>query len=230
MLACYAVVRTDQDAPAAAGVARAPVRVVRDRSLGVLVSDLPPDARADADAVLAHAAVVDAAFADGPVLPLRFPSFVADEPAAIEPLRGAAARPLRDLLDHLEGRVEVRVRVEHDQDSAIADVLTCEPALAALRNRPEHAMRLGEELVRHLRARAASHAEDLLAVLAPVVDEVRVDRSGGEEDVLVASALVPTDEAGRVASITRDWACGRPVVVDTAGPLPPYSFTDPGRR
>ena len=125
-LACYAVVRADQGAPAVAGIGQASVRVLRDGSLGVLVSDLAPDARADADAVLAHATVVDAAFASGPVLPLRFPSVADDEHSATAHLRGSD-QPLRDLLDRLDGRIEVRVRTVPDEERVLADILGTSP-------------------------------------------------------------------------------------------------------
>jgi len=124
------------------------------------------------------------------------------------------------------------VRVTYDQDAAMAEVLVANPRLAALRGRPEAALRLGEGIVNALRERAASDADAALAALRGIAEHVEVDGAGGERDVLTASVLVSAGGTDEVRQAIDAWAATRPPArVRVSGPMPAYSFAQiDGRR
>lgn len=223
---CYVICRPDAPVPEGEGVNGTAIELHPDGPVAVLLSVVPHiGACADRKALVAHANVVEQAFHDGVVLPLRFPTVLGSPAEAVTRLIRPRRTTLHRALDRLDGREEVRVRLTYDQDAAVAEVLLENPRLASLRNKPRASFQLGEGIVEALRVKAARDADAALAALHDVVVDVQVDRAGGERDVLTASVLVASGATTRAKETLESWAATRlPLRLRVAGPLPPYSF------
>jgi hypothetical protein len=225
------VCRSDIAVPEEAGVAGGALELVTDGPLAVLTSPLSDDVEpGDRQSLAAHARVVDQAFVAGVVIPLRFPTIAPSRQAMVDQLIRPRRKSLLEALDRLEGLEEVRFRLTYDEDAAVAETVVTRPRLAALRGRPEAALRLGQAIVAALQEQARRDADAALKTLRPILDDVRIDSAGGERDVLVGSVLVPRGCTVRVDQALRDWASTRPPLrVRVSGPLPPYSFAPSDR-
>jgi hypothetical protein len=238
-LYAYAVTRDDltypEDGPGL--TAGRPVTLVTDDGLGLLVSRVDPDElQVEPDdlsetgrlAILArgHDAVVRAAVAVGPVLPLRFGTVVADEDGARRLLR-THARTARDRLDRIGDAFEWGVRLVRALD---------EPALTGpapdrddvtgteFLTRRREAMRAREATART----AATAAATLEESLAPhVTESVRRGGAPGSSLLLDVAYLVPAAaEEAFLAEVERLGGALRPdgLALEVTGPWPPYSF------
>ncbi|MGY1640185.1 GvpL/GvpF family gas vesicle protein [Geodermatophilus sp. SYSU D00703] len=204
------------------------VSPVRAEQLRVDEDDLSEEGRL---AVLArgHDAVIRAAAAAGPVLPLRFGTVVQDEDGARRLLdaHGAAAR-----------RLLARIADAREWGVRLLRTLEPEPALTRSRGDDERASATGTEYLARRREAlaqrdeaeraAAQAAERLDEVLVPHVREaMRRGGSTGSSLLLDAAYLVTPDreEAFRaaVAGLAEEL---RPegLDVEVTGPWPPYSF------
>lgn len=218
--------------PELRGIGGAQVRGIRIGDVAVAVSELDEErTELDMEGVAAHAAVVDALFAGGPVLP--FPVGTAgDDPvlrAELEPRVPVYAERLRQL----EGHCELEVRAWLEEDAALTAVLAGNPRARALSRSvgPESSfdqqLRLGELLGSELEAQKQRAASALDDRLAPLAVEISV-MDPGETEAFRAAYLVVTPRAGefaREAGLVEKQLPG--LHVDVAGPVPPYSFAEP---
>ncbi|MBO0744855.1 MAG: GvpL/GvpF family gas vesicle protein [Candidatus Dormibacteraeota bacterium] len=214
------------------GVADAPPRLLPMGDVGVVVSDLD-DERVDLDMedVAAHAAVVDALFAAGTVLPFRV-GMAGDETvlrAELEP----RIRIYADRLRRLEGQCELEVRAWLEEEAALASVLARSPRARSLSQTVgpgssfDEQLRLGELLGSELEAQKQLAASALDEELAPLAVEISV-MAPAESEAFRAAYLVSGASAGDFARRARIAEQQMPGLhVDVAGPVPPYSFADP---
>ncbi|WP_330238612.1 GvpL/GvpF family gas vesicle protein [Streptomyces sp. NBC_00525] len=180
-----------------------------------------------------HHAVVDAAFAEAPVLPMRLATVYLDD-------AGVAGTLLRrreefdDLLGRLEGHVELGLKVYADPRTA--DAPAPDPAAtttgagagrAYLRQR-QASRRSGRDAHRaasDLVDRAARLTRDIAA--ARVVHRPQQGRLAARPGVNVANEayLVPRSRAGELRRALTGLADGvAGVAVEVTGPWAPYSF------
>lgn len=213
------------------GIGGAELRRIPMGEVALVVSDLD-DERTDLDMddVAAHAAVVDALFAAGTVLPFRV-GMAGDEAmvrADIEPrLSAYAAR-----LAQLDGHCELEVRAWLEEQGALADVLARSAEARELSRTIgpgssfEQQLRLGELLGSELEVQkqlAASSLDERLAGLAVEVSTM----PPAEEEAYRAAYLISSASAGDFVREARAVEQEMPGVhVDVAGPVPPYSFAE----
>lgn len=243
----YAVTRADGGAGIADALGvwqGAPVRCVTAGTLAAVVSDVnqaemaglvdPASGAPDPaliDAVRAHDAVVDAAFRNGPIVPLRFGTVVTDDHSVLRVLREHAGT-LTDELSRLSRGREWGVTL-----SEIADERTPAPTAPAAAPAPvatgtEYLQQRGSQ--RSARARqlhdrhAAVHqARTRLAALATEATYGPTRRDDGTQVLLNGSFFVDAaaepeflrscDELARELSLEG-------IRVDRSGPWPPYHF------
>jgi hypothetical protein len=185
------------------------------------------DASPLAVAVRAHDAVVDAAFRAGAVIPLRFGTVVADQPAATEMLC-AHAGTLRAELRRIAQTAEWSVKVVAD-DAADAEAPV--PAAAAATGR-DYLTLLGNEL--QVRAQSRRQADETATLVHRALSELAVDavRGHGAGDgapVLKATYLVRRDDAERFVARCdemRDTLSRQGLSLECTGPWPAYHFVD----
>jgi hypothetical protein len=226
----YGVVRSDLAPSLGAGVAGAEVRLVRQRGLAALVSDVPSTGvRARRRDLLAHSDVLQSAFATGIVVPLRFGTVLVDDAAVATELLGERYDELQSLLDALEGTAELSVRACYVEDEVLAEIVRDDARVARLRSGSRD-VALGEAVAAALAARRERDASAILAQLEPLVRDLVIDESREPYDVLRASFLVDRRQLPRfdqaIESVARDRAGA--VLVRCVGPLPAHSFVQLG--
>lgn len=104
----YGVLQARHPQPQLAGIAGAPIELVRSGDLAAAVSDAPDGLVLRDEDAFVHLDVLVALLADGPVLPVRFGTVVEDDDAVCEGVLGdaAVAGELEALADVVELHVD----------------------------------------------------------------------------------------------------------------------------
>ncbi|MGW5655749.1 GvpL/GvpF family gas vesicle protein [Streptomyces humi] len=212
-----------------------PVRVITEGELSAVVSEAPEGLRPKRRDLLAHQNVLAEAGGGGCVLPMRFGSVAPDDQTVAGVLAERADHYL-ERLRTLDGRVEYNVKASHIEDAVLHRVMSENADLRALAesNRQsgggsyESRLQLGEMVAAAVQAREAEDAGELERALAPKAAAVSV---GPESTGWLAnlSFLVDRDEAEKfIAEVDRLRSSHPHLDVRINGPLPPYSFVEPG--
>ncbi|MFJ7771922.1 GvpL/GvpF family gas vesicle protein [Streptomyces sp. NPDC097107] len=220
-----------------AGVGEPPreVRVIEAGGLAAVVSDAPEGLRPKRRELLAHQNVLSEAGAGGCVLPMRFGS-VAPDDSAVTGVLAERAEHYKERLGALDGRVEYNVKANHVEEAVLHHVMAENPEIRALAesNRQsgggsyESKIQLGEMVAAAVQGKEAEDAVVLERAVEPVADAVSV---GPESTGWLAnvSFLVKQDSAEEfLAAVERARADMPHLEVRVNGPLPPYSFVEPG--
>ncbi|MFG2019545.1 GvpL/GvpF family gas vesicle protein [Actinomadura geliboluensis] len=238
----YGVTRADARLPdGLAGLDDAPVALVGDGGpCAAVVSDLPTGRalgeRAD---LVSHQRVLNALVEAGTaVLPFRFGAALADRGAVEKELLAGNADRFAQVLDGLEGRVELRLKATYVQDEVLGEIIAAEPEIAELSRRlrevpPDAAdavyydrIRLGELIAQAMERRRGGDGQALLDRAAPAAEAFARKTPAREEDVLDASFLVRADRRDAferaVEELGREHADR--IRIRLIGPLPPYDF------
>ncbi|NEA66837.1 GvpL/GvpF family gas vesicle protein [Streptomyces sp. SID12488] len=211
------------------------VRVLTEGALAAIVSDAPEELRPQREDLLAHQHVLEEAGAAGCVLPMPFGSVAPDDDAATSVL-AERAEHYAERLEALDGNVEYRVEVRHEEEVVLHRVLAENPELRALAEANRQAgggsyddrVSLGEMVVAAVRVREAEDAVEVRHSLEPsaVAVSVGAESNGRPADV---SFLVARDSAEAFRTATEGLRKAHPYLeVRVQGPLPPYSFVEPG--
>lgn len=214
------------------------LEVVEHRDVSALVTRLADgELKLRRDNVLAHADVLQAASAVGPVLPVRLGTALRDDEAVAEDLLAPRAAALLTRLDELEGKAEMQVKGTYAEEPLLRSILDQDPALrnAVQRTRglPAAAthfdqIRIGEAISGSVEARRVVDGEAMLGSLRPLAIAVSVAGPHHERAVLNAAFLVErerlSDFDAAVEALSREWS--PEVEFKLIGPLPPYSFVE----
>ncbi|UXY30981.1 GvpL/GvpF family gas vesicle protein [Streptomyces sp. HUAS TT20] len=212
-----------------------PVRILKEGDLAAVVSDAPEGLRPKRKDLLAHQGVLAETEAAGSVLPMRFGS-VAPDDDSVTGVLAERADHYAERLRALDGKVEYNIKASHVEEAVLHQVMAGNPELRALAesNRKagggsyEQRLRLGEMVVAAVRAREAEDAVELCEALQTEAADVSV---GPESTGWLAnvSFLVAQDSAGTFLAAVERFRAGHPhLEVRANGPLPPYSFVEPG--
>jgi hypothetical protein len=240
----YGVTRAGTSAPDAKGVLGGAVRLVELDGVAAVVSGVPDErVRAKRRDLLAHSDVLQAAYAHGVVLPLRFGTLFASE----DELRSAFLEPRREeLLSRLasfDGLGELRLRaVYHDQEAVLGEIVAGDAEIARLREatrsgraREADLVRLGELVAKQYERRRAADRGQILDALREHALDVSLDEAGDEITVAKASFLVDDRKRRAFDAALEALALRLRHLIDLTciGPLPPHSFVSldpPGER
>jgi hypothetical protein len=212
-----------------------PVRVLKEGDLAAVVSDAPEGLRPKRRELLAHQNVLAEAGAGGCVLPMRFGS-VAPEDSAVTGVLAERAEHYKERLRALDGKVEYNVKATHIEEAVLHHVMAGSPELRSLAeaNRKagggsyEQKLQLGEMVAAAVKAQEAEDAGVVQQALEPLAAAVGL---GPESTGWLAnvSFLVARDSAARFAEAVDELRQAHPHLdVRLNGPLPPYSFVEPG--
>ncbi|MFE5814302.1 GvpL/GvpF family gas vesicle protein [Streptomyces sp. NPDC056479] len=212
-----------------------PVRVLKQGELAALVSEAPEGLRPKRRELLAHSNVLAEVGATGCVLPMRFGSVAPDEDTVTSVL-AERAEHYKERLAALDGRVEYNVKATHAEEAVLHRVLAENPDLRAMTEANRQAgggsyderLRLGEMVVAAIQAQEAEDATDVQHTLEPAADAISVgpESSGWLANV---SFLVDRDGAETFLTAVEQLRNGHPhLELRVNGPLPPYSFVEPG--
>jgi hypothetical protein len=212
-----------------------PVRVLKEGDLAAIVSDSPEGLRPKRRDLLAHQNVLSEAGADGCILPMRFGS-VAPDDDTVTGVLAERQEHYKERLRTLDGKVEYNVKATHDEEAVLHRVMSDNPDVRAMAeaNRQagggsyEDRLRLGEMVVAAVKAREAEDAGLVQRALEPLADAISVgpESSGWLANV---SFLVERDSAASFLESVDELRKAHPhLELRVNGPLPPYSFVDPG--
>lgn len=237
----YGIMRTSDAARAVAGSRQAghrPIDEVEYEGVSALVSVIPDEElRLRRDNILAHSDVLQAAFAEGPVLPFRFGAAIADEESVVREVLTPSAERLSGRLRALVGKAEMQVKATYAEEPLVRSILAQDPALARMAQRiqgmPAEAthferIRIGEAIAGAVQSRRAANEQALAGALAPLAVANVVSPSHHERGVLNAAFLVDRSELPRfdeaLEAVSEQTA--PQIEFKLIGPLPPYSFAD----
>ncbi|MET9458182.1 GvpL/GvpF family gas vesicle protein [Streptomyces canus] len=212
-----------------------PVRVLEEGDLAAIVSDAPEGLRPKRRDLLAHQNVLTEAGADGCILPMRFGS-VAPDDDTVTGVLAERQEHYKERLRTLDGKVEYNVKATHDEEAVLHRVMSDNPEVRAMTEANRQAgggsyddrLRLGEMVVAAVKAREVEDAGEVQRALEPVADAISVgpESSGWLANV---SFLVERDAAASFLETVDELRKAHPHLdVRVNGPLPPYSFVDPG--
>jgi hypothetical protein len=212
-----------------------PVRVLAEGELAAVVSDAPEDLRPKRRELLAHQNVLAEAGAGGCVLPMRFGSLAPDDSAVTEVLAERAGH-YAERLAALEDKVEYNVKAAHVEEAVLRLVLSENAGLRELAEEQrqsgggnyEQRLRLGELIADAVKAREAEDAADIGQALEPLA---AATAAGPESTGWLAnvSVLVGREETGAFLTAVDGLREEQPHLdIRVNGPLPPYSFVEPG--
>ena len=232
----YGVVRSSSaSAVRTEGIGGASVEALPFRKVAALVSEVAVPIRAKRRELMSHAEVLNELAARDTVVPLRFGTTFPDAETLVADFLEPRHDELVGLLKQFDGRVELLVKAYYREDAILAEIIRDEPRIAKLRavtrERPAaaaHAERLelGTAVARALEARTAADGAAILDTLRPFAQEVHVDDTPIENQVLKASVLVARRDVPKVDRALDGLAernAGR-IHFKYVGPLAPHSF------
>jgi hypothetical protein len=223
-------------APSRTGVGDTPVQTVERGPIAALVSELPGDTvPGRAKNLTAHTEVLREAMAAGTVLPLRFGMLMPDEDTVRHDLLEAREPWLTQMLDALDGRVEMTVTAMYREEVLLHEVVTQDAEIAALRERvrgrPAAAthfdrIRLGELVAAAVDARRRADAASIVGPLIPLADAYVPGDPLHEHMVVNAAFLVRRDALDKFDAAVERVSAERAerMHFKLTGPLPPFSF------
>lgn len=211
------------------------VRIIKEGDLAAVVSDAPEGLRPKRRDLLAHQNVLAETGAAASVLPMRFGSVSPDD-AAVAGVLAERADHFKERLEALAGKVEYNVKATHDEEAVLHRVMSENPEVRSLTEANRKAgggsyddkLRLGEVVVAAVQHREAEDAAELQRALEPVAAAISV---GPESTGWLAnlSFLVERASAEDFIAAVEEVRKGQPhLEVRLHGPLPPYSFVEPG--
>jgi Gas vesicle synthesis protein GvpL/GvpF len=237
----YAVVRgalPEDFAVPGAGADPAAVRTLEGGGLTAVVSDVPEGWAAAGRADLeAHDRVLSALIPHVTVIPMRFGVVLDSDEAVRDRLLERHSAELEDLLERLNGRVQMSVKAYYVEEALLRAVLERRPDLKrrsqALEGRPAEASRderiaLGREVAAEVEEQRAHDEHTVAEPLAAVAVEARVDPPASDRQVASVQLLVEVARRPELDAVVQrlDREHGDRITFRYVGPLPPYSFAD----
>lgn len=215
-----------------------PVSPVSAEGLAALTSDVPSEfLEAGREELLTHSRVLEQALQQGTVLPMRFGVVLPDEQAVRDELLAPHSDELKVQLREMAGKVEINLKVLHDEETILREVLVEIPEAAALRQsiqgKPEEAtyferVRLGELIAQGLDEKREQTGPAVVERLSPHAVAIQIGDPVHERMALNASFLVERKGLERfdkaVDELGEDQ--GGRIRIKYTGPLPPHSFVE----
>jgi hypothetical protein len=217
---------------AVAGVEDAAVGTVQHGDLVALTSAIHNTGLAARD-VRAHWRVLEKAFEQGAVLPVRFGTVMESEDAVRARLLQPNADRLSGLLTEMAGLVQLNLKGRYDEESLLGQIVRDSPAVAQLRARvgrtgsvPDQ-MALGQMVEREIAQSRAQDTATVLRTLEPLAVAAR-DEQVSHPNAFNIAFLVERekmDTFNEPVATLREQLADR-IEVRYVGPTPPFSFAD----
>ena len=190
--------------------------------------------RASASSLKAHSRVLDQLTSTTTVLPLRFGTVLTDEESVVDSMLRPNAGELESLLDRLDGHVQLTVKVFHDEDEVITDIVRSDTRVRQLSKKVQGVppaaayydrITLGQEIARAVEERKHTAAGPLFEALAPLSSDAVTKDLRQNLLVLDADFLVPRRAVNEFDAAVDSLAQKHPELeFRYLGPMPAYSF------
>ena len=188
---------------------------------------------------LAHARVVEKAMEDGTVLPVRFCTIAESEEMIIEMVLKNRYQELMDLLQGMEGKIELGVRARWtDLDAIFAEVVAENKTIKELKEALLHEkneqrkyagkVKIGQLVQKALAEKKQTEAEELLAALKPLSLACKENQIYGDMNLVNAAFLITREKEsafdGKMQELERVY--GERKKLKYIGPVAPYNFVE----
>jgi hypothetical protein len=179
-----------------------------------------------------HLDVLEAVFAETTVVPCAFASVLPTRAAVEAEFLSDRADELRALLDSLEGRVQLNVKVSYDEEVVLRDLVASDPQIARLNELTRRSpgayaerVRLGDLVASAFAERRGRDSEEVVDAVADLADDMRGERAELPV-VLKVSFLVRRERVDRFHEALERLAAERAPALrfESVGPLPPTGF------
>lgn len=196
----YAVVSDTGDRPYRAfGINGNPIFSISNGRVAAVVSDILDETiRPERRHLAAHQGILKRLMEETTVLPMSF-GIIADSPTAIRTILSRNQDALVGQLHHVEGKVEMGVRVTWDVANIYEFFVNTHPELRVARDRllgsqrkpkQEDTIEVGRLFERMLNADRDAHTGKVQKILAPICHEIKRNRCQKETEVVNLSCLV----------------------------------------
>ena len=232
----YGFLRTpDNPLPTLVGVFGAPVLTDADGELAAIVSPMPvTPPRAARDDVLAHSDVLQAMIGEHDVLPAAFGT-VYPEGFDVAALPRGERRSILRLLDDLAGRIEYQAKATYDELGVTQAIVEGDARLRRMKSRPQNhstQLAIGTRFAEQLDRRKRGDADAAAKRLSRVAERIVAEPPSGQWGAFKLSMLVQRSKQDDLQQALYELGNDHfgYLAVDWMGPLPPYSFVQPGKR
>ena len=234
----YAIARPDASLPDdVRGIKNASVERITEHDVSMLTSSIPDGRlRPRRRNLKAHHDVIKQIAATDTLLPMAF-GVVAHSAADVRSFLADHAARLGEQLDHVNGHVEIGLRLVWNVDDIFAHFVKRYDQLRELRDtffgedgsaNRQQMIRLGERFESLLNAERDAHRATLEDHLSDVCRSVVVDEPRKETDAAVLSCLVPRDGVDAFEAAVQEMAGAfdDTFTFTYTDPLAPYTFAD----
>jgi hypothetical protein len=238
----YGIVEPGATVPRVKGIAGGRLGLVAGEEVAALVSGIDDGRlRFGREEMMVHSKVLERAMSKGTVLPMRFGIVMSGPEEIHSRLLDEYGDELREQLDELAGKVEMRIRATYDEEPLLREIVRDDPQIAnlhaATRGRPDDAtyyarIRLGELIAAAVERRRERDAQAIVEDLASVALAVEPGSTPHERIALQASFLLERDRLAQFDRLLEEVARGYGGLIrfKVTGPLPPHSFVQLAER
>jgi len=214
------------------------VHTVNHADLSAVVSDSPiVEYESSRRNMMAHTVVLEEVMRDFAILPVRFGTVAPDSQAIQDKLLKRRYDELKDLLDEVDGRVELGLKAFWYEEIVYREIVEENPPIRELRDSisdrsPDQTyyerIRLGEMVKTAMGRKRDSDAAGILAALHPLAYKGKVNSAVTDRMVLNAAFLVDRSREPEFDQAVHrlDADMGQREVFKYVGPVPPYNFVN----
>jgi hypothetical protein len=170
-------------------------------------------------------------------VPLQFGMVMTDDDAVRNEILDGHHDELADLLDRLEGRVQMTLKVYYHEDVVVAEILSSDPKLAELRasiqgssedQTRNQRIKLGEAINAAMDQRRQRDGQEILDRLRPLADAVALEPPEDELMVAHVAFLLQRDRLEEFDATVEEIAQPQVELMRfrLLGPMPAYNFID----
>lgn len=220
------------------GIDGLPVSIVAVNGLAVVCS--PSEVkryRLSRQYTVAHEQVIERAMELGTVLPVRFGTVAESEDMIRRKLLGQRNDDLHGLLEKMDGKVEMGVKVLFNADAVYAHIVEHDAAIRTMRDKladlpPTEThyerIKLGQMVEQALIQRKTEDADWIMEQLQPHAVDSRRNDVYSELMILNASFLVDKAHEPELEKAVNavDTSFHGVITIKYVGPLPPFNFVD----
>lgn len=218
--------------PPIEGVAAAPVQKLAHGGLAALASPIETT-ELGAREVRAHWRVLEHAFEQGTVLPVRFGTIMESEDAVHERLLEPNAARLSELLETMAGLIQLNLKGRYDEEVLLRALVREQPGLAQLRDRVSRTgamadrIALGQTVEQAIGRRRATDTAIARQALDRLAVQTREDPVNHPQAFNLAFLVArdDVDAFGQGVAGVRE-QLGEWMDLRYVGPVPPFSFAD----
>jgi hypothetical protein len=233
----YAVVRSDHAVEyGSVGLDGAEVVRIGDADMAALTSTIiRTKVRPERRHLAAHNAVLRRALSERAVLPMQF-GLIAESAEGVREMLAKNRQILQEQLDHVDGKVEMGLRVRYDVPNVFEYFLNRNPELREARDamgdfrQPRHAdmIALGQLFDRLLSAERERHTEQVSSVLERHGIEVKQSPPRAESELMNLACLMARDRQAGFEDIVSEAATDfdNNYLFDISGPWAPHHFVE----